>query len=66
MTTRDAGGMAKYVINSGYSTSEIREREIVAHSFKTVGDFIDFVDAGGEIILRVKASHVVTIERVGE
>jgi hypothetical protein len=31
-----------------------------------VGDFIDFVDADGEIILRVKAAHVVTIERVDE
>ncbi|HLK43249.1 MAG TPA: hypothetical protein VKV34_07890 [Thermoleophilia bacterium] len=57
--------MTKYVINKGYSTSEVREREVVAHSFKTVDDFIDFVDAGGEIILRVKAAHVVTIERVG-
>jgi hypothetical protein len=58
--------MAKYVINHGYSTSEVREREVVAHSFKTAGDFIDFVDAAGEIILRVKAAHVVTIERVNE
>ncbi|MBS2962108.1 hypothetical protein KGA66_03550 [Actinocrinis puniceicyclus] len=58
--------MAKYVINKGYSTSEVRERDVVAHSFKTVGDFVDFVDTTGEIILRVKASHVVTIERVIE
>ena len=61
----DAGGMTKYVINSGYS-SEVREREIVAHSFKTVGDFIDFMDADGEIVLRAKAAHVVTVERVDE
>lgn len=58
--------MAKYVINKGYSTSEVRERDVVAHGFKTVGDFVDFVDPEGEIILRVKASHVVTIERVIE
>jgi len=56
--------MAKYVINKGYSTSDVRERDVVAHSLKTEGDFIDFTDEAGEIILRVKASHVVTIERV--
>lgn len=61
---RNACDMAKYVINKGYSTSEVREREVVAHSFKTVGDYIDFMDAGGEILLRVKALHVVTVERV--
>ncbi len=58
--------MAKYVINKGYSTSEVRERAVVAHTFTTVGDFIDFMDVGGEIILRVKALHVVTVERVNE
>ena len=58
--------MARYVINKGYSTSEVREREVVAHSFKTVGDYIDFIDAGGDVILRVKALHVVSVERVAE
>ena len=63
---RDAHGMSKYVINKGYSTSEVREREVVAHSFKTEGDYIDFMDADGEVVLRVKALHVVTVERVDE
>ena len=58
--------MAKYVINRGYSTSEVRKRDVVAQRFKTEGDFIDFTDANGEIILRVKSAHVATIERVDE
>ena len=63
---RNDHGMAKYVINKGYSTSEVREREVVAHSFKTVGDYIDFMDVGGDVVLRVKALHVVSVERVAE
>ena len=50
--------MAKYVVNKDYSGSET----IVADSFHTDGDFVDFVDEKGTVF-RIQAKNVYTVER---
>jgi hypothetical protein len=51
--------VAKYVINKDYSGSE---ETIVADSFHTNGDFVDFVDEKGTVF-RILAKNVFTVER---
>jgi len=53
--------MAKFRVNSGFSS----ERVVEAEYFQTVGQFVDFVDRDGTVF-RIQASDVATIERVKE
>lgn len=51
--------MTKFVINKDYSGSE---QTVVADSFHTNGDFVDFVDEKGTVF-RILAKNVLTVER---
>jgi hypothetical protein len=55
--------MAKYVIND-----RVGQRfEVEADQFMTVGDFVDFsnyADADLDVVFRIKASQVFTVEMV--
>ncbi|MFD8695385.1 hypothetical protein [Kitasatospora purpeofusca] len=51
--------MALYQINAGYNDA----RTVEAESYKVAGDFIHFMDDGGELVLTLRAAHVFVIER---
>lgn len=53
--------MAQFIINKDYSGSY---KGVEADHFFTAGDFVDFLDEEGNILYRIKASNVHTIERV--
>lgn len=58
--------MHKYVINAGYDSG----REVEAHHFRTEGDYIDFYTSPElhptNVVLRLLAKNVYTIERVNK
>ncbi|MER6533709.1 hypothetical protein ABT215_07825 [Streptomyces sp900105755] len=51
--------MPKFVINADYSGST---KVVEADSFRTAGDYIDFMDEEG-IVFRILAKNVYTVER---
>jgi hypothetical protein len=52
--------MATFRINEGYTSLN---RNVTAARFVTNGDFVDFLNELDEIVLRVRATDVFTIER---
>lgn len=54
--------MALYMVNEGYSDVHT----VHAARFETVGDFVDFFDKNDEVVFRVRAASVITIERTND
>ncbi|MFD5932032.1 hypothetical protein [Streptomyces sp. NPDC060333] len=55
--------MTNFQINKGHGHG----RTVTADHFETVGEFVDFFEGaedGSAVILRVRASNVITIERI--